>query len=47
METVRDALKSQGAPDLTRLDYLFSSKEEGSGGSEEIIGMILGDFGID
>ncbi|WP_417246779.1 sigma factor-like helix-turn-helix DNA-binding protein [Celeribacter sp.] len=46
-EAVRDALASRGAPDLTRLDYLFASKEVEAGEGEEMLGMILGDFGID
>ena len=46
-EAVRDALASRGVPDLTRLDYLFASKEDEAGEGEEMLGMILGDFGID
>ena len=45
-EAVRDALVSHDAPDLTRLDHLFASKEEGPDEGEEMLGMILGDFGI-
>ena len=45
-EALQDALDSRGAPDLTRLDYLFASKEDEQGEGEEMLGMILGDFGI-
>lgn len=45
-EALQDALESRGAPDLTRLDYLFASKEDKQGEGEEMLGMILGDFGI-
>lgn len=47
LEAVRDALKSRDASDLTRLDHLFASKEDEQGEGEEMLGMILGDFGID
>ncbi|MDG1372222.1 MAG: sigma factor-like helix-turn-helix DNA-binding protein [Paracoccaceae bacterium] len=47
LETVRDALKSRGASDLTRLDHLFAIKKDEQGEGEEMLGMILGDFGID
>lgn len=46
VEAVRDALISRDAPDLTRLDHLFASKEEEPDEGEEMLGMILGDFGI-
>ena len=46
-EALQDALDSRGAPDLTRLDHLFASKEDEQGEGEEMLGMILGDFGID
>lgn len=46
VEAVRDALVSRDAPDLTRLDHLFASKEEEPDEGEEMLGMILGDFGI-
>lgn len=46
-EAVRDALKSQGASDLTRLDHMFASNESEQGEGDEMLGMILGDFGID
>lgn len=46
-EALQDALDSRGAPDLTRLDHLFASKEDERGEGEEMLGMILGDFGID
>ncbi|NHQ74520.1 hypothetical protein HAT86_08580 [Roseovarius gahaiensis] len=46
-EALQDALESRGAPDLTRLDHLFASKEDEQGEGEELLGMILGDFGID
>ena len=46
-EAVRDALKSRGASDLTRLDHLFARNEDEQGEGEEMLGMILGDFGID
>lgn len=46
-EALQDALDSHGAPDLTRLDHLFASKEDEQGEGEEMLGMILGDFGID
>ena len=46
MDAVREALKSRDASDLTRLDHLFADKEEADG-NEEILGMILRDFGID
>lgn len=46
-EALQDALDSRGAPDLTRLDHLFASKEDEQGEGEELLGMILGDFGID
>lgn len=45
-EAVRDALVSSDAPDLIRLDHLFASEEEGPDEGEEMLGMILGDFGI-
>lgn len=45
-EALQAALDSGGAPDLTRLDYLFASKEDEQGEGEEMLGMILGDFGI-
>ncbi|QFT75877.1 sigma factor-like helix-turn-helix DNA-binding protein [Ruegeria sp. THAF33] len=47
LEAVQDALKSQDASDLTRLDHLFTIKEDEPGEGEEMLGMILGDFGID
>ena len=46
-EALQDALHSRGAPDLTRLDHLFASKQDEQGEGEEMLGMILGDFGID
>jgi len=46
-EVVRDALVLHGAPDLTRLDHLFASKEDEADEGEELLGMILGDFGIE
>ena len=46
-EALQDALDSLGAPDLTRLDHLFASKKDEQGEGEEMLGMILGDFGID
>lgn len=46
-EAVRDALKSRGASDLTPLDHLFARNEDEQGEGEEMLGMILGDFGID
>jgi RNA polymerase primary sigma factor len=45
-EALQAALDSGVAPDLTRLDYLFASKEDEQGEGEEMLGMILGDFGI-
>lgn len=45
-EAVRDAFVSRDAPDLTRLDHLFASKEDEPDEGEEMLGMILGDFGI-
>tara|TARA_R110002012_G_scaffold199146_5_gene368232 strand:- start:10180 stop:13209 length:3030 start_codon:yes stop_codon:yes gene_type:complete len=47
LKALQDALDSRGAPDLTRLDHLFASKEAEQGEGEELLGMILGDFGID
>lgn len=46
VEAVRDALVSRDAPDLTRLDHLFANKQEEPDEGEEMLGMILGDFGI-
>ena len=46
LEAVQKAVKLRGVADLTRLDRLFADKEEPDG-NEEMLGMILGDFGVD
>lgn len=46
LEAVQKAVKLRGGADLTRLDRLFADKEEADG-NEEMLGIILGDFGID
>ena len=45
LEAVQEAARLRECADLTRLDRLFADKEEADG-NEEMLGMILGDFGI-
>ncbi|NOE18082.1 hypothetical protein GS634_08090 [Ruegeria atlantica] len=47
LEAIREALRTRGASNLMRLDHLFADKDKDEAdGNEEMLGMILGDFGL-
>ncbi|MCY4302220.1 MAG: hypothetical protein OXC68_10890 [Aestuariivita sp.] len=46
LEAIRKALRSNGASDLTQLDYMFVDKNEVDS-NEKMLRKILGDFGIE